>query len=49
MLNGSHQEVRVNFLRFTETDLRSKEVLFEADWITDFELAKHTVAKIASP
>src|SRR2546428_10829658 len=47
LLNGSHQDILVNFLRYTQTDLKNKKVLFEADWITDFELTKHTVAEVA--
>src|SRR5438093_2171362 len=47
LLNGSHQDILVNFLRYTQTDLKSKEVLFEADWITDFELKESTVVEVA--
>jgi hypothetical protein len=40
--------VLINFLRYTQTDLKSEEVLFEADWITDIKLSETTVAEVAA-
>ena len=47
MLSGAHQDITINFLRYTQKDSKSGNVIFEADWITDLELTEKTVVEIA--
>jgi Transposase DDE domain len=48
ILNGAHQDITINFLRYRQTNKKSGAVLYEADWITDLELRAKTVAEVAS-
>ena len=46
ILNGVHQDITINFLRYTQRDSKSGNVIFEADWITDLELTDSTVVEL---
>ena len=48
ILNGAHQDITVNVLRYTQIDRKSGTVIFEADWITDLELTAKSVEQIAA-
>lgn len=40
ILNGEHQDIKVNYFALTETDKVTGEQLFFSDWITDIDIDK---------
>lgn len=47
ILNGSNQDVLINLLHYEQQDIKTGQVTFQADWITDFHLSKNTVVEVA--
>ncbi len=46
ILNGPNQDLLVNLLHYGQIDLTTGEIIFLADWITDFHLSRDTVVEV---
>ena len=38
ILNGSHPDIETNYIRYTELDAQTGEIIFDAEWITDIKI-----------
>ena len=47
-LNGANQDLLVNYLEITETDLKTGKITYENKWITNLDLNKDNVPEVAS-
>lgn len=48
ILNGTHQDILVNYFEFTETDKQTGECTFYSTWATDIEITHENVRELVS-
>ena len=47
MLNGQNQDINVNFIEYTETDIKAGKIKYYHTWITDIHIDAGNVCEIA--
>ena len=47
ILNGSHQDIKVNYLEYEELDLQKNTITYSNKWITNLTLSKESVFSIS--
>lgn len=47
ILNGSHQDIKVNYLEYKELDLQKNTITYSNKWITNLTLSKESVFSIS--
>ena len=40
ILNGTHPDIETNYIRYTEWDAQTGEIIFDAEWITDIKITQ---------
>ena len=48
ILNGTQQELTVNYLEYTETDTQTGEMLYYSSWITDLPISQDNVQEMVA-
>lgn len=48
ILNGTHQDILVNYFEYTETDKQTGECTFYSTWATDIEITHENVRELVS-
>lgn len=48
ILNGNHQDIKTNYIEYTQIDKQSGEQLFYSTWITDITITHENVAELVA-
>jgi len=48
ILNGQHQEIRVNYLEYEQTEIKSGKTLYKSSWITDISVNEDNAKELVA-